>query len=349
MTPVVRNRLFALGTLIVVAYLAVMAYVCSDLRGRRLCNGIEIVVVDSLEQKFVTVAELRNELGRLPSIAEKTPLDRINTDSLQRMLSVIDKIENARVERLTNGVIRITVEPMRPVARVFDGSHSYYINKDGKKISAEARYFVDVPVIQGHFTDSAFTPLTLLPLMDYVASSERWSKVVSLIKADSPRDVLLIPAMKGLVFNLGEPADFTSKFDRFDRMVSEVIPRKGWGYYDTISVKWAGQIVATRADKIAHRTDSVVEEDDELVDVSTMIAGENIAPGQSLPGRKANSEKPVPGAKPVARKQERDSVAKKSESAPRKETKSDDAKASSGKKKDTPAKKEGGQNDKKKK
>ena len=95
MTPVVRNRLFALGTLIVVAYLAVMAYVCSDLRGRRLCNGIEIVVVDSLEQKFVTVAELRNELGRLPSIAEKTPLDRINTDSLQRMLSVIDKIENA--------------------------------------------------------------------------------------------------------------------------------------------------------------------------------------------------------------------------------------------------------------
>ena len=246
MTPVVRNRLFALGTLIVVAYLAVMAYVCSDLRGRRLCNGIEIVVVDSLEQKFVPVAELRNELGRLPSIAEKTPLDRINPDSLQRMLSVIDKIENARVERLTNGVIRITVEPMRPVARVFDGSHSYYINKDGKKISAEARYFVDVPVIQGHFTDSAFTPLTLLPLMDYVASSERWSKVVSLIKADSPRDVLLIPAMKGLVFNLGEPADFPSKFDRLDRMVSEVIPRKGWGYYDTISVKWAGQIVATR-------------------------------------------------------------------------------------------------------
>ncbi|MCM1483782.1 MAG: hypothetical protein NC043_05565 [Muribaculaceae bacterium] len=319
MTPKTRTLILAIASVAIIAYLVVMAVVCSHLRAERVCEGIDIVVVDSTSQHFVTETELRHELGRLPALVGKVPLASIDTDSLQRMLRVIDKIENARVERLTDGTIRITVEPMRPVARIFDGNTSYYINKDGKRISAEARYFVDVPVIQGHFRDgdTLFTPLSLLPLVEYVESNERWNNVVSLIKADSPRDVLLIPAMRRLVFNLGTPDGFNSKFARLDRMISEVIPQKGWAYYDTISVKWAGQIVATRSDKFRPRTETVIEEDDEQVDVSTMTAGANVAPGQSLPGRKANSEKPVPGAKPMPVKAASDSAEVRSAAPPK--------------------------------
>ena len=40
-----------------------------------------------------------------------------------------------------------------------------------------------------------------------------------------------------------------NKFNRIKTFYKEVMPVKGWNYYDTISVKWRGQVVTTRRDK----------------------------------------------------------------------------------------------------
>lgn len=299
-----RKWLYAGATILVVAYLAVAGVWADRTTSERLCRGVYIQVIDSAEQKFVTVAELRNELGRLPMTARLSHVESINTDSLERELRVIDKIESVKVKRLTDGTIHIIVEPMRPVARVFDGEKSYYINKDGKRISAEARYHIDVPVIAGHFDDSLMTAASVLPLVYYINKSERWSKLVSMIKVDSPRDILIVPAVRGLVFNLGDLDNLPGKFARLERMISEVLPSKGWNVYDTLSVKWNGQVVATR--RLKHTADTTAESEEvrENDDMETMTVGDNVAAGQALPGRRANSEKPVPGAHSAALKKE---------------------------------------------
>ena len=104
--------------------------------------------------KFVTVGELARELGIIPSRAKGMRLLDIDTDSTERILSRIDKIESAQAVRLSDGFVLVNVDPMRPVARVFDGDKSYYINREGKRISADARYHIDVPVIQGRIADT---------------------------------------------------------------------------------------------------------------------------------------------------------------------------------------------------
>lgn len=291
-----KRLIYAGLTILLVAYLVVAGVWSTQTASERLCRGVFIQVIDSAKQKFVTVDELKKELGRLPLTARRSFVESINTDSIECRLRVIDKIESVNVKRLTDGTIHIIVEPMRPVARVFDGDQSYYINKDGKSISAEARYHVDVPVIAGNFNDSLFTAKSLLPLLDYIGKSERWSKLVTMVKADSPRDVLIIPAIRGLVFNLGDTEGLPGKFARLERMMAEVLPSKGWSHYDTLSVKWAGQVVATRRQKAVRDTTLVVEEVKENDDMETMTVGDNVAAGQALPGRKAHGEKPVPGA-----------------------------------------------------
>lgn len=290
--------IYAASSLVMAALLVVVWIGSQSYSSSQLCEGIYVEVVDSANQKFVTAAELKRELGRLPDIARRTPVKSINTDSLERQLRVIDKIESVRVIRLTNGALSIIVEPMRPIARVFDTDRSYYINKDGKRISAVARYHVDVPVIMGHFseTDTSFTPVKLIPLLDFIKSSERWNQLVTMIKADGPNDIFIIPPVKGIVFNLGSLNNLAVKFGMLERMIDEVIPVAGWEHYDTISVKWRGQIVATRRLKERPDTVATVEEVREKDDLETMSVGTNIAPGQALPGKKAKSEKPVPGA-----------------------------------------------------
>lgn len=286
-------------SIILLIYLIFASRISATMAGNDLCTDMRIIVNDNSARPFVTAKELARELHNLPSRAVGMKMKDIDTDSIRALLSRIDKIERVEVVRYSTGEIVITVDPMRPVARIFDDNYSYYINREGKRMSADARYYMDVPVIEGHFNDSTFTPTSIIPLLDYIAAHDKWNALVSMIKIKSPGDVLLIPAIKGQVINLGDldPLRYDSKFRRLDRLYTEVIPHKGWNYYDTISVKWNNQIVASRRDK-SHRTSDYVVDEEELndIDMSSMLAADGVAPGQAVAGRQAKSEKPVPGA-----------------------------------------------------
>lgn len=292
-------RTWGLGILscVLIAYLVFAALFTSQASSSRMCTGVRIAVHDTARLKFVTAAELAMELGDLPSTAHTRRLCTINLDSIERLLSGIDKIESVSVNTLTDGRVLIDVWPMQPVARIFDDfdGTSYYINRSGKRILADARYHLNVPVVHGCFKDSSFTPRDILPLVDYISSDSSWCDAVSMIKVDSPRDVILVPVIRGHVINLGSPDNLHDKLRRIQAMYTKVLSVKGWEFYDTLSVKWRGQVVATRRDKSLPPPLYDDVEDEEEVSISTMMAGQNVAPGQTLPGVAAHDDKPIPG------------------------------------------------------
>lgn len=291
-----RTLYQALGSVILAIYLVIALNVTAGVSANRECTGLRIAVNDTTSLKFVTAPELAKELGTLPLDVNGVKINSINTDSIERFLSSIDNIEKVNVLRLTDGTVLITVDPLHPVARVFDKDRSYYINRTGKRISANARYHIDVPVIQGHFTDSLFPPEKIVPLLDYITSDSLWNSLISMIKVDKSNDVILVPIVRGQVINFGTPDDFKSKFHRLERMYAEVMPVKGWNYYDTISVKWNRQIVATRRQKRLDKPKFIEEDDDEETDIATMIAGDGVAPGQVKAGVKAKDDKQIPAS-----------------------------------------------------
>lgn len=269
--------------ILLVAYIAVALAFTLQRSGSEPATGVQIVVNDSACHRFVTAEQVARELGDFPSRVKTMPIGMVNTDSIERLLKTIDKIEDARVVCLTDRRIFITINPMEPVARVFPthGS-SYYINRNGKRIEADPRYHIDVPVIQGNFTDSSFTAVTLLPLLDWLDAHPEWNSLVSSIKADSPRDIILLPIIRGHVINLGDLQALDNKFDRLHTFYREVLPVRGYETFDTISVKWNGQVVAKlRNRKLAepgHETDI----DEETIDLNTMLANEDTAPVSSI-------------------------------------------------------------------
>ena len=293
-----KRILRAILSLLLIVYLIVITFVVHGMATADRCTSMTIIVNDTSSTPFVTVKELERELHGFTDRAPGRRLVDIDTDSIRSLLSSIDKIESVEVVRNSGGAIVVNVVPMKPVARVFDGARSYYINREGKRMKADARYRVDVPVVHGHFTDSVFPATSVLPLLDYIKAHRKWDALVSMVKVDSPTDVYLIPSIRGQVIAFGtlDKTSFDDKFNRLDRMYADVLPVKGWNYYDTISVKWGNQVVATRRDKKLPDTGYVMVEEDEEVDISTMLADDNVAPGQALPGSKAKNEKPIPAA-----------------------------------------------------
>lgn len=292
---------YAFLTVAVVAYLVTMWIVGSGMSASRLCQGLTITVHDTAHYKFVTPRELVRELGDLPKIIKTLPLNSINIDSIERMLMEFDKIENVNVNILTDGTVSIDVVPMRPVARIFDSKNdSYYINRSGKRIKATARYYMDVPVVVGNF-DARMPATSILPLIDRIEGDSLMKSFVSMIKVDSPTDIILVPSIRGHVINIGDTLNYDDKFRRLHAMYTNVMKVKGWECYDTLTVKWDGQVVASRRDKSLPEADMIVEtENKEAVDVSTMMSGPNVAPGQALPNRPVQNDRPIPAQKTVA-------------------------------------------------
>ncbi len=269
-----------------VLYLLVSYGFTSQLDRMRVCKGMRIEVVDSLNNGFVTSGELTRELGDLYTTATGRPLHLISLNDIEKRLAAIDKIESVNAIVRSDDSIYVRVVPLVPAIRVYDNNDAYYVNRAGKRIHCDARYHIDVPIVKGHFFND--DPTRYIPLADAIEQSKMWSKLISMIEVASPTNVYLIPDIKGQVIAFGSPTDIADKLRRIEHFYSEVLPHKGWNYYDTISVKWDGHIYATKANKVKTIPNVIIEEPnendyenlglDELIDSTVLVKKETPSP-----------------------------------------------------------------------
>lgn len=249
MKPAVKKILTISLTCLLVVYLVVVCNVCNNSAKEQMYAGLDqgkVLVDDPENIGFVTSEVLTKDLSSKLNALTEMRIHDVDLGALQTYISGLERIESAQVTRLANNKIRIKVKPLEPVARVWNlKGGSYYINRDGKRIPASRHYKVDVPQLYGEIPKGA-SPTVLLPLLDYLNSDADMNKMITMISAQDSANIILVPAIRGHVINLGKAVNIADKFNRLRRFYAEVMPKKGWEFYDTISLKWDNQIVATR-------------------------------------------------------------------------------------------------------
>ena len=242
--------------------------------GGERCTGVDIQIVNADSTRFVTPRGVLAELDKLGIKVEGKRMGDINASDIEEALTQSPYLENVDCVKAQNGRFVIRATQLVPVVRVFDGDESYYVNKAGKRMSATAFYHADVPVVQGHFTRNY--PVTrLLPLVEYVESDTLLSSLVSMYSVTDTNNIIIVPDIYGHVVNMGNAEGFVNKFDKLKLFYREVMPNKGWLTYDTISVKWDHQVVATRRVKaVKTQMEYDPEDDEQLPDNTTMTVGD---------------------------------------------------------------------------
>lgn len=233
----------------------ITAYICYALplthgmaSEARMKKKIEVELSDP-DSKFVGKHDIIAELGIDPDTLDRCLRRNFPLYDIEKRLRASDKLQTANVFMLSDGSVRVEASPMVPVARVFEpGKPSYYINASGKKISAELRYHIDVPVLVGSF-DSIHPAENLLPLLDYIAATPEANAMVATVTQEPDGNIILIPTIVGHVVNFGDTTMIADKFFRLRTFYRHVAPTKGWETYDTIAVKWRDRVVASRRDK----------------------------------------------------------------------------------------------------
>ena len=268
-----------------------------------LCTSVDVEVVNADSTSFVTPQGVLTDLkGQGIKIVGKHMGD-INASDIEEALKVSPYLENADIVKCQNGKVLIRVSQLVPVMRVFDGEDSYYMNRAGKRMAATTYYHCDVPVVQGHFTRK-YPASRLLPLIDYVENDSLLHSLVTMYQVRDTNNIILVPDISGHVVNIGNADGFENKFAKLKLFYREVMPKRGWNTYDTISVKWNHQVVATRRTKAVVQTIEYDPEDDEqapdieTINVNTTDGAKNDKSAQAAPaepaekGNNGKSDKP---------------------------------------------------------
>ncbi len=245
---------------VMVAWFGFALTVTARMAAEDTLTGMKVQLSDP-NSRFVNVADVIAESGINPDTLTRCLRKDFDLRTLEERLRASDKLQDANVTLLSDGCLKVDVTPMVPVARVFDaGKPSYYINASGKRISAELRYHIDVPVLVGSF-DSIHPASRLLPLLDYISSHLAVSAMVATVTQEKDGNIILIPNIVGHVVNFGDTSRVEEKFANLRSFYRSVLPAKGWNTYDTIAVKWRGQVVASRREKIVREIALPTEEE----------------------------------------------------------------------------------------
>ncbi len=272
-----KGVIYCLLSVLLAVYLILAIPFADKVAASTTCAGVDIRVEQNDMSNFVTSSAIDAELDYLTKRLPGKVASEINIQHIEDRLNSLSNVESANCYRTASDRIVVDVVPMVPVARVFDPGTSYYINKNGKRLSSGAKYKIDVPIIVRD-DPKTLAPEKLTGLLEQIAANPSWNELVSVLKINSKGDVIIIPSISGHVVNFGTPDGAADKFKRLFEFYRQVMPIKGWNYYDVISVKYSGQVVAKIRPGSAVKAINEYENEDleEEIDLET------IAPDSTL-------------------------------------------------------------------
>lgn len=246
---------------VLLAYVALAYAIGFQDNDMRRCAGIDLRIESNTIPDSVLRQGVASQLARYGRPLEGERLDKINLQKLENYLEHFSNFEWVECSFNPDSRLRITLSPIKPEVRVFtEEGKSYYINRTGKRIDADAEFFMDVPVLIASKGCEKYYP-SALSVIRFVTADPELNSLISAFKVDGPNDIILLPRINGHVINFGDSTRQSDKKAAIMTAYHKILEAKGWNTYDTLSVKFRNQIVATRRDKSVRDHGTPVEDE----------------------------------------------------------------------------------------
>ena len=233
-------------------FVLVLAFV-SDESEEVLCNRIEVVLQDTVNNRFVTPSEVRSLVEASGLEIRGYPLSQINTRNLEYLLEENPYIGNAEVSKDVSGRLEVKVEQRVPLVRILpDGSRGYYIDTEGKTLPLSENFTPLIMLATGELpvsmkaASSGKNLSEIYRFCTYLADHEFWSDQVVQIYVNSAGEYELIPRVGAHHILLGSLDQWEKKLRNLELLYEQGLSLYGWNTYQTINLKYTNQVICTK-------------------------------------------------------------------------------------------------------
>ena len=209
------------------------------------CSKVQIQV-DTEGDLFFINTEMVEEMifSKEDSLIGKAYED-INISLLEEFVNEHPNIKKAELYLTLDGTLSIDVKQREPLARVFEGNESYYLDEEMAQFALSDQYSARVlQVYWDEITESRIE--ILVQLIDLIDSDKFLKAQITAIEFDENNELVVYPRVGGHKIILGEAEDFRNKFEKLKVFYRHGLGKVGWDRYSMINLKYHNQVVCKK-------------------------------------------------------------------------------------------------------
>ena len=257
MSKVTKYTFLSLCGALLVFCIACSFVAGSSLRKEMKCTRLEVRIVDSLENSFVSRADVKKFLDREYGTYIGMPLDSLNLVKIEEIVDSRSAVMKSQAYVTKDGTLHVDVTQRSPVVRFQKRDGGFYADAEGYIFPLQNSYASHVQIIDGNIPLAANSGYKgsisdkaemewfrrMMGLVNYIENSKTWKgKIVQIHVADNG-DIALIPRKGREMFIIGQPTSLEEKFEKMGKYYKVIIPEKGNDAYRTVDLRYRGQIV----------------------------------------------------------------------------------------------------------
>ncbi|MBP5210634.1 MAG: hypothetical protein J6Z27_02195 [Bacteroidales bacterium] len=232
------------------AYFFFSAQLNRDGREAMVCKTLNVVILDSLENAFITVPEIEDFMGT--SMFGKR-LDSINTYQIENYLAGKDVIATANAFVSMPDRLTVEVTQRKPVVRFQKEDFGFFADETGFILPLNLKHSINLPVVTGDlpievtesfrgYTDNTQWMDEVIDFTNYIRQNAYWSEEIEQISVESNGDLILYPKTGTFKIVFGGFDDREAKFEKLAAFYKAILPDETKNY-TSINLKYKDQIV----------------------------------------------------------------------------------------------------------
>lgn len=227
------------------------------------CDAPIIHINQDTGHDFVTKEEVMQRLkdiGYSFDGQEWCEIDLIRVEETVRKIPGVEKVD---AYTYVNGRLQIDVKQRRPILRIINrNGSSFYLDDKGNTMPLSNTYHARIPIVTGMLNElpnrkmndilihDSIANETLLDELYHVAKAvdenEFWQNQVVQMVVASKKELEIIPRVGDHRILMGKMENFDKKLNKLELFYEQAIETSQLNKYDTLIVKYKGQIVCSK-------------------------------------------------------------------------------------------------------
>lgn len=220
----------------------------------QVCTSLRVMIEG--KESFIDQQDISNIINEgFGKVIGRSVVD-IPLQEIESVLSGLPYVSNAEVYLDMDGMMQVKVYQREVVLRVVSQmGEEYYVDSEGAKIPVTLKYVPHVMVANGFIGEGYTQPLEkiessvvtdLVRIVDHIQRDPLWLNQVVQLFVNRDQDIEIVPRVGDQQLILGTADSLDYKLGRLEVFYSKILPKVGSDAYETVNVKYDGQIICER-------------------------------------------------------------------------------------------------------
>ena len=250
----IRKILQAAFTLVVAVCCIVAMVSASRMEENKLLTRIDVHIKSAKKYHFIEEKQILDEAINNRNIdAMHITVGKLDMQGMEQALKADPWVADAQLYIDNEKVLHMIVTQRLPIARIFEqGGYSYYLDStlNTMPLSPNFIYYTSVvtnmPALKN---DSAgrSVKVQVAKMVKAIQADTFWNAQISQVVVDSDNTFELIPVLGDQKIIFGDTSRIQDKLNNLYAFYKGVLNKIGWEHYETLDVRFKGQVVAMPA------------------------------------------------------------------------------------------------------